>query len=119
MPEMINQLTEKNFREYINVLGWDRIKANSFNTTRLEEELRLADINGYGYDRDTLINEIYGSFNLGEIYTRKYIKDKLKDIYSRTDYKQTAKSTDIKDWFDVESVMKDRKYKAFKIIKRL
>ena len=119
MPEMINQLTEKNFREYINVLGWDRIKANSFNTTRLEEELRLADINGYGYDRDTLVNEIYGSFIPGEIYTRKYIKDKLKDIYSRTDYKQTAKSTDIKDWFDVENVMKDRKYKAFKIIKRL
>lgn len=119
MPEMVNQLTEKNFKEYINVLGWERIRAEGFNTSKLEEDLRISDINGYGYNKDLLYSELYKTFIPGETYTKKEIKDKLKVIYDKAKYKHLAKATDIKDWFDVTETLKNRKYKAFKIIEKL
>lgn len=106
-----NQLAERHFKEYIDILGWDRIISTGENITRLERELK---------DRvrtRPIKEDIISTFKVGEIYTRNDIKETLKIIYKQDNYNGTPKATDLKKWFIVEEKLKKINGKATGVMK--
>ena len=91
------------FKNYYLEMGPDRIRANSFQESRLKEEWikqhqkeEKADIN--------LIDEILLLFELGQRYTFSYIKSQLKELYQKYGYQKTAKATDLEEYFYLKRV---------------
>ncbi len=77
---------------YYSNLSPDRIKACSFNSTKLDTE--IANNNAY----HNISMHIPQYFEPGKVYTRKYIKEKLQEIYDNLGIKKSAKATDLNEY---------------------
>lgn len=84
---------------YFRRFGVKRLKALSYNATRLKEEVKRVD-----FDEDQLKGEIYKSFKEGDKVSLSSIKDKLKEIYERVGFNSTPKATDLEKYFEVKNV---------------
>ena len=76
---------------YYSHLSPDRIKACSFNSTKLDTEIA----NNNAYHNISMHIQLY--FEPGKVYTRKYIKEKLQEIYDNLGIKKSAKATDLNE----------------------
>ena len=106
-------LTYKTF--YLS-LGPERCKALGYNKTLIDRELALQK-----FDINNMIPEIHNTFKVGEIYSLADIKEKLKKIYSSSNYNKTAKATDIEFYFDISEYTKrvdGKKVRCYKIINK-
>jgi hypothetical protein len=95
---MLDQVTEPNFRNYLNVFSPEQLKAKAYNITTLKRELKLLTT-----DKESLMEEIYSTFTVGSAYPSSDIKQLLSEIYERTGYNRVPTATDIEDFFEVES----------------
>ncbi|MBQ8336973.1 MAG: DEAD/DEAH box helicase family protein [Bacteroidaceae bacterium] len=77
---------------YFSNLSPDRIKACSFNSTKLDTE--IANNNSY----HNIAMHLPKYFEPGKVYTRKYIKEKLQEIYKNLGIKKSAKATDLNEY---------------------
>ncbi|MBR6648336.1 MAG: DEAD/DEAH box helicase family protein [Bacteroidaceae bacterium] len=77
---------------YYSNLSPDRIKACSFNSTKLDTE--IANNNAY----HNIAMHLPQYFEPGKVYTRKYIKEKLQEIYDNLGIKKSAKATDLNEY---------------------
>lgn len=93
---------------YYSNLSPDRIKACSFNSTKLDTEIA----NNNAYHNIAMHIPLY--FEPGKVYTRKYIKEKLQEIYENLGIKKSAKATDLLEYANCVSAKKDG-MKAFRI----
>ena len=93
---------------YYSNLSPDRIKACSFNSTKLDTEIAN---NNAGHKISMYLPQY---FEPGKVYTRKYIKEKLQEIYDNLGIKKTAKATDLSEYANCVSAKKDG-MKAFRI----
>ena len=93
---------------YYSNLSPDRIKACSFNSTKLDTE--IANNNAY----HNISMHIPKYFEPGKVYTRKYIKEKLREMYDNLGIKKTAKATDLSKYVNGVTAKKDG-MKAFRI----
>jgi len=91
------------FKEYYTKMGPDRIRANSFQESRLKEEWIKQHRGEEGVD-EGLVNEIYEFFELGHRYTNPDIKAKLKELYQKHSYEKTAKASDLEEYFWLKKV---------------
>lgn len=95
---MLEQVTEPDFGTYLNVFSPEQLKAKAYNVTALKRELRLLTA-----DKESLMEEIYSTFTVGNAYPSSDIKQLLSEIYERTGYNRVPTATDIEDFFEVES----------------
>lgn len=121
--DKILKLIPKEFKNYYTILGPNRISSLKYRRSNLKEEyenLKFGQEN-----KSKLVAEIYSTFNLGERYTRNFIKDTITDIYSKLKIIPTIKiqSTDIEKYFEVERTKISNKEtgkrdEGFKLIKK-
>ena len=86
---------------YYSHLSPDRIKACSFNSTKLDTEIA----NNNAYHNISMHIPLY--FEPGKVYTRKYIKEKLQEIYDNLGIKKSAKATDLNEYATCISAKKN------------
>ena len=77
---------------YYSSLSPERIKACGFNSTKLDTEVAN---NNAGHKISMYLPQY---FEPGKVYTRKYIKEKLQEIYDNLGIKKTAKATDLNEY---------------------
>ena len=87
---------EPEYQKYYDFYGTSGCKSKEFVKKNLEKGF----INNIREDSIT-INSI---FNIGASYTKKDIKQKLKDIYSSLGISKTPKATDLEKYFEIDEV---------------
>ena len=92
------------FKNYYFELGLDRIKANSFQESKLKEEWNKQQRKEEGINED-LVTNIFEYFKIGYRYSKSGIKETLKEMYRKYGYQKTAKASDLEEYF----VVKDTK----------
>ena len=97
---ILNQIQEKRFGEYINVLGLDVCKAVWYKPAELDRRLSVL-----SFDTDLLDSKILSEFKVGESYPNTQIKTRLNELYNEVGYKIKAKATDLSNYFDVKDCL--------------
>ena len=97
---ILNQIHEKRFDEYINVLGLDVCKSVWYKPAELDRRLSVM-----SFDTDLLDSKILSEFNVGESYPNTQIKTRLNEIYKEVGYKIKAKATDLSNYFEVKDCL--------------
>ena len=97
---ILNQIQEKRFDEYINVLGLDVCKAVWYKPAELDRRLSVL-----SFDTDLLDSKILSEFKVGESYVNTQIKTRLNEIYDEVGYKIKAKATDLNNYFDTKKCL--------------
>jgi hypothetical protein len=99
------ELIPPKYKDYYNIVGIEIIKACSYIESevkkRWRKEVSKGDI------QEEVVAKIYDIFSIGKKYSKKDIKDKLKELYQKMGYEKTPKTTDL----DLLFVMKDTKLK--------
>lgn len=110
---VLNQIPVK-YSNYYRVLGPTRCKSLGYNITRMEIEY-MEEVSEY----NDIDKYIYYEFKEGEVYSRSFIKNTLRDIYDRFKYTRAPKATDLENYFEIKEIKLNRgRERAFKIIKR-
>ena len=112
--KVLLKLIPMEYSNYINTLGIERIKANSYIRAKIEAEFQQL----VSSQSNDLVDCILKTFSVGSRYTKAEIKEKLKGIYSQYKYTKTPKASDIEEWFEVKSVLINRKDAGFEIVKK-
>ena len=94
---------------YYSNLSPDRIKACSFNSTKLDTE--IANNNAY----HNIAMHLSKYFELNEVYTREEVKGKLQMIYNELGLKLTAKATDLEKYVNCIKCKKNGS-RAYKLL---
>jgi hypothetical protein len=94
-----NQITEKHFHEYIDILGSDVLKKDGYNITKINKRLGIITFNN-----TELLNKIYSTFIVGEKYLLATIKESLTNIYTECGYEKAPKATDLEKYFEIKIV---------------
>ena len=85
------------YKKYYIVLGPERCRANGYSITEIEKEynnlFKIGDVR----------KAIYENFNEGEVYSLKFIKDKLRELYKSLGYSKSPKATDLGEYFEVKA----------------
>ena len=88
------------YKNYYLTLGPTRLKALGYNITRVGKEYS-----------DTILNpthlkeEVKKIFPVGSREKKSVIKERLRDLYASLGYTRNAKASDLKEWFNVKSIM--------------
>lgn len=86
------------YSTYYNALGPDRIKSRGYKKGELEKDYKKLKESKSGSIKETVI---LANFMVGEKYSIKYIKEKLKQLYSENSIQSSPKAVDILDYFEV------------------
>ena len=89
-------MKEPEYQKYYDFYGTQGCKAKKFRKKDLEQ--------GFTDNIKNDENNIVNIFNIGASYTKKDIKQKLKDIYSSLGIAQTPKATDLEKYFEIDEV---------------
>ena len=94
---ILGSITETHFQEYVEVLGLEECKAQSYNTAFLNKKLDIL-----SFDKEKLKDDIYSEFKVGQTYPNTYAKQKLGEIYSKNNFRATPKASDLREYFDTK-----------------
>ena len=117
LPEfniILNNVSCKRFKEYVDVLGIDRCKAMSYKFGDMNKELNVK-----SFDKDKIRELVHDKFEVGNSYTKSGIKSILSDLYKSIDYRANAKASDLKEYFELKDCLLldgDKKIHGFKIL---
>ena len=87
------------YKNYINVLGKDRIKALAYRKYSLEEEYNRVKINQN--NTSNFLQILYSNFCIGNIYLKSDIKIILGDIYKESGISMSPKASDLEKYFEL------------------
>ena len=90
------------YYDYYKLLGPDRIRANSYQESKIKQE--WLKIHSGEFVNDKMVEEIYKTFSVGNKYSKSYIKETLKNIYSTYNYQKTAKASDLEEYSVLKSI---------------
>jgi hypothetical protein len=106
---MLHQQGYRNISYYFNILSLDRIRANGYDTWKMDQEIRNSSSAGS-------IKDLAGKkFESGRTYSNKEVKEVLQDIYDEIGLNKRAKATDLKEYIACE-IAKKNGIKAIRII---
>ena len=91
-----NSKIPRDYSLYYSIIGPERIKSVSY----IESNIR--NIIDQVLKRDELSGVILHTFFVGNKYTKKYIKEKLQEIYNQLNIKKVAKITILDEYFEVK-----------------
>ena len=113
---IIPAISEPHFDEYYTVLGPERCKSLSYDTSRLRKDLSVMT-----FSTELLDTEVYKEFKEGQKVSRLIVKQKLQDIYNLVGYSKKAKASDLEEYFEVKSttVSDPIRTNGFELLKKL
>ena len=94
-------LLPNEFINYITVLGFDEIRACSYQRSRIIK--RLSNKSTTEESSNNIKNDIIDTFTVGEKYTKSFIKEKIRSIYESNNYGKTPKANDLEEYFELKS----------------
>jgi len=105
----LGQIPQK-YADYYRLLGPDRIRANSYQESKIKTE--WIKIHSEVKIDDEMISEIYGTFKIGDKYGKAKIKSTLKELYEKYNYEKSPKASDLTDYFVLKTttVLNDGKW---------
>ena len=86
------------FHMYYELLGHEGIKSYSYEELPLRNEVEIK------LKVPEIKTAILFTFQPGNKYTNKFIKEKLQEIYNQFEFKKTAKASDLIEYFDLKRV---------------
>lgn len=104
------------YKKYYIGIGPDRCRANGYSLTGIKKEY-----DNLFVDESSIVNEIYNYFQEGSTYTKKEIKEKLSEIYSKQGLNKNPKATDLEEYFEIKACQVMKKgvsSNCFKLIKK-
>ena len=84
------------YEKYYSLLGLEGCSSSGFKESNIKKKLQ--DIE----NRDSVSSMIYGELQLGQTYTLKELKDKLRYIYNITGTSKSPVASDILNYFEVQ-----------------
>ena len=95
---ILNQLGEHdNIRSYYLTLKPERLRALSYDKTKIEKELGVVI-----FSKELLVRTIFNNFKIGDKLPNIDIKNILTNLYSSINYKATPKATDLEEYFEIK-----------------
>lgn len=116
IDELLDLITEKRFKDYVNVLGLVNIKSLSYVPSVIDKRLNLLT-----FDKNSLKEKVLSEFNIGESYTKSFIKEKLGELYKELGYKLKPKASDLENYFEIKSctmTVGGKRVNGFKILSK-
>lgn len=106
---------EPEYQKYYDFYGTPGCKAKEF----IKKDLEKGFVNNIRDDFDIIVAE----FNVGASYTKKDIKQKLKDIYFTLGISKTPKASDLEKYFEINeakitNLVTGKRENGFKIISK-
>ena len=114
MLRLFNLIPPK-YKDYYVIIGPSKIRTLSYKESEIKQEWNR--ISGNSKSIEGVISKVRETFKVGERYTKAWIKEKLREIYTEENYKKTPKATDLSEWFDIKKVYMSDKKNGFEIIK--
>ena len=100
---VLDQIGEHdNIKSYYIALGPEKLRALSYNITRIRKELGIVT-----FSHDLLVNTIFSNFNLGDRISSSEAKNKLRALYESINYSATPKATDLGNYFEIKEAKVD------------
>jgi len=94
---ILNQLGEHdNIRSYYLTLKPERLRALSYDKTKIEKELGVVI-----FSKELLVRTIFNNFKIGDKLPNIDIKNILTNLYSSINYKATPKANDLEEYFEI------------------
>ena len=100
--QLILELVPLVYKNYLQILGKEKIKSLGYQKSKLEFEYERLKLNQVG--KITLEMELIRTFEVGKKYGYKFIKSELEKLYSNCNISSTAKATDLEKYFNVKIV---------------
>ena len=113
---ILELIPERRFKDYITVLGLEKIKSTSYSASLLDKKLNILT-----FDEDNIKDLVYAEFEVGQSYTKTYIKTRLGELYTKLNYKEKPKASDINKYFEVKNCLLpdgNKRVHGFKIISK-
>ena len=104
------------YKKYYIGIGPERCRANGYSLTGIKKEYDNLFVN-----ESNIVNDIYNYFQEGSTYTKKEIKEKLSEIYSKQGLSKNPKATDLEEYFEIKACQVMKKgisSHCFKLIKK-
>ena len=98
--KLLLDFVPRSFKNYFTVLGPAKCKAHKYRQIDMEREYQRL-LNNQGVSLD---DRIYDTFHAGDKLSNAEIKKRLEKIYQDSGYQQTAKATDLNQWFDIKNI---------------
>ena len=112
--ELIRRKVDPKFNNFYVLFGTKGCMAMEFRESLLMEKIHELDV------EDVLKDSVVKSFSVGTRYTRKFMKDRLGEIYLELGIKRKPKATDIGSWLEMKPVLiidsNDNKDHGFEIL---
>lgn len=94
---ILNQIGEyDNIRSYYLTLKPERLRALSYDKTKIEKELGVVI-----FSKELLVKTIFNNFKIGDKLPNTDIKNILTNLYSSINYRATPKATDLNEYFEI------------------
>ena len=95
---ILNQLGEHdNIRSYYLTLKPEKLRALSYDKTKIEKELGVVI-----FSKELLVRTIFNNFKVGDKLPNTDIKNTLTNLYNSINYKATPKATDLEEYFEIK-----------------
>ena len=97
---ILELIPERRFKDYVTVLGLEKIKSTSYSASLLDKKLNILT-----FDEDKIKELVYAKFEVGQSYTKTYIKTRLGEFYTELNYKAKPKASDLDKYFEVKNCL--------------
>ena len=109
------ELIPPKYKDYYVIIGPSRIRTLSYKESEIKQEWNRVSRNSKSIEG--VISKVKETFKVGERYTKAWIKEKLREIYTEEDYQKSPKANDLSEWFDIKSITTKDRQNGFEIIK--
>ena len=117
MESIVENLVDSDkIKQQLVTLGPEKIKSLGYNITYIKKAMGITIFN-----KSQFLEEVHDYFIPGQRYTKKYVKEKLGEIYKKMDYKGTPKATDLEEFFNISTckiTIDGKREHAFEIISK-
>lgn len=113
---ILEVIPERRFKDYVTVLGLEKIKSTSYSASLLDKKLNILT-----FDEAKIKDLVYAEFEVGQSYIRAFIKNKLGEIYIKLNYKEKPKASDINKYFEVKNCLLpdgNKRVNGFKLLSK-
>ena len=114
--DMFFSLIPDKYKGYYEVLGFSGIRAHRYNEAEIKREVDK--LCGNSQKEDSVKEEIYRLFQIGNRYSKADIKTTLKGIYERLEYQKAAKASDLGEYFNLKDLMTKDKKAGFELLSK-
>jgi hypothetical protein len=103
MKLILDNLSDSSYSKYYYSIPKERASALNYQKGYLEKEYRSLKL--YSIKAESIHSEIKNKFEIGERYTKSYIKETLRIIYESNGYNKTPKASDLEEFFELKSCL--------------